>query len=134
MNDALDRLRPLAHNLFRIMFGFLFFVHGAQKILAWFGREEAVDFLSRFGAAGFIEITAGTLIMLGLFTRPAAFLASGEMAVAYFWMHTYRNGSLWPWVNRGETVALFCFAFLLLSTIGGGSFSLDAMLSRNKSQ
>ena len=80
--------------------------------------------MSRYGAAGVIEFVCGLLIMLGLFTIPAAFIASGQMAVAYFWMHVPR-GSLFHWDNGGEKVAFYAFFFLLLAAIGAGAFSLD---------
>jgi putative oxidoreductase len=81
--------------------------------------------------AGIIEFFGGTLIMLGLFTRPVAFICSGEMAVAYFWMH-FAMGGFWPWNNRGEVVALFSFIFLFFAVAGPGAFSLDALLRRKK--
>lgn len=132
MLEGLSKLQPFAHNAARIVIGFLFWVHGGQKLFAWFGREDTVELMSRYGIAGLLEFFGGILIMLGLFTRPVAFILSGEMAVTYFWMHTARAGSFWPWVNRGELPALYCFYFLFLSTIGAGTFSLDAWWARRK--
>lgn len=134
MLEGLSRLQPLAHNAARIAIGFLFWTHGAQKLFAWFGAEEPVALMSRFGIAGVLEFFGGLLIMLGLFTRPVAFVLSGEMAVAYFWMHAMGRGSIWPWENRGELVAIYSFFWLFLSTIGAGSFSLDAWLAERKRQ
>jgi len=113
----------------RVATGLAFFVHGAQKIFGWFGGMGSdggtVDLMTRFGAAGIIELGAGALIVAGLFTRLAAFIASGEMAVAYFWIHS-SGGSIWWWENRGEVVLLFSFIFLYLAAVGAGPYSLDA--------
>ncbi len=121
--------QPLAHALFRIAFGFAFFTHGAQKLFGWFGGRAVGWSFSEFTAAGIIETTAGALIMLGFRTRTAAFIASGEMAVAYFWKHSMGGDTIqiFHWQNRGELVMLFCFAFFLLSAMGSGPHSLDAM-------
>ncbi len=89
--------------------------------------------MSRFGAAGLIEFGGGLLIMLGLFTVPAAIIASGEMAVAYFWMHVPR-GSLFPWENGGEKVAFYSFFFLLLAALGAGALSIDGAMRRRKEE
>jgi putative oxidoreductase len=120
----------------RIAIGFLFWVHGAQKLFGWFGgfgEAGTAELMSRFGAAGLIEFVAGLLIMLGLFTVPAAFMASGEMAVAYFWMHVPRE-SLFHWENGGEKVAFYTFFFLLLAALGAGAFSIDGAMRRRKDE
>jgi putative oxidoreductase len=126
---ARERLGDYALTALRVAAGMAFFSHGAQKLLGWFGGMGAnggtVELMSRFGAAGVIELTAGTLIVLGLFTRVAAFIASGEMAVAYFWMHA-AGGSIWWWENRGEVVMLFSFIWLYFAAVGAGPYSLDA--------
>lgn len=132
MNELLSHLRPVAHNAARIMIGLFYWSHGAQKLFAWFGAEQPVELMSRFGAAGIIEFFGGLAIIVGLFTQPAAFIVSGEMAVAYFWMHVPRGDSLWWWANRGELVAVYSFFFLFLATVGGGRFSIDALLARRK--
>ena len=120
----------------RIAIGLAYFSHGAQKIFGWFGGMGpdggTVDLMTRFGAAGIIEVVCGACIVLGLFTAPAAFLASGEMAVGYFWMHAGRSGSIWWWENRGEVLMIFSFFFLLVSVMGPGPFSLDAMMARRR--
>jgi putative oxidoreductase len=91
-----------------------------------------VELASRMGAAGIIEVIGGTLILLGLFTRPAAFICSGEMALAYFLAHAPRG--LLPNINAGELPVLYCFVFLYLAAPRGGPRSLDAMRSRGVSE
>jgi putative oxidoreductase len=129
-----SKLQPFALNAVRIMVGLAFWSHGAQKLFAWFGREEPVALMTRFGAAGIIEFFAGGLVVLGLFHRPAAFLISGEMAVTYWWMHVARRGDLWWWANRGELPLVYCFVFLLIAAFGGGDFSIDGWLAKRKRQ
>ncbi len=110
--------------LMRIVFGFLFIFHGLQKIFGLFGGRTA-ELLSLRGLAGVIEIVAGALIMAGLFTRPAAFIASGQMAVAYFKSHAPQ--SFWPTENKGEVAVLYCFLFLFIAATGAGIWSIDAL-------
>ena len=119
------------HDTVRIVAGVLFFQHGAQKIFGILGAEQSVELGSRFGLAGIIEMTTGTLIALGLFTPIAAFIASGEMAVAFFIAHVPR-GSIWPLVNGGEPAVLFCFLFLYLASRDSGDWSLDRVLRDRK--
>ena len=85
-----------------------------------------MELMSRYGAAGLIEAIGGAALVLGLFTRPVAFITSGEMAVAYFWMHWGQSGQMWWWDNRGETVLLYSFIWLFFAAAGAGPFSLDA--------
>ena len=128
MNDFLEKLRPVAHNAWRIVLGFTFFTHGGQKLFAWFGREAPVGSLvSMVGIAGILEFFGGIAIMAGVRTQYVAFILSGEMAVAYWSRHVPGRG-LWPWENGGELVILYCFTFLVMSTIGGGDFSVDGFL------
>jgi putative oxidoreductase len=108
--------------LMRIVFGFLFVFHGLQKIFGLFGGRTA-ELISLRGLAGVIEITGGALIMIGLYTRPAAFIASGQMAFAYFLSHQPQG--FWPIQNRGELAALYCFAFLYIAARGKGAWGLD---------
>jgi putative oxidoreductase len=108
--------------LMRIVFGFLFIFHGLQKIFGLFGGRTA-ELLSLRGLAGAIEIVGGALIMVGLYTRPAAFIASGQMAAAYFMSH--QPAGFWPIQNRGELAALYCFAFLYIASRGKGAWGLD---------
>ncbi len=119
------------HDTVRIVAGVLFFQHGAQKIFGILGMEESVALGSRLGLAGIIEMTTGALIALGLFTPIAAFIASGEMAVAFFIAHVPR-GSIWPLVNGGEPAVLFCFLFLYLASRDSGDWSLDRILRDRK--
>lgn len=114
------------HDTVRIVAGVLFFQHGAQKIFGVLGAEASVDLFSRLGLAGVIELVAGALIALGLFTPWAAFIASGEMAAAFFIAHAPRG--LWPIENQGEPAVLFCFLFLYLASRDSGEWSLDRML------
>jgi putative oxidoreductase len=117
-----ERYAPYVYALMRAVFGFLFIFHGLQKLFGMFGGRTA-DLVSLRGLAGIIEVAGGAMIMLGWFTRPAAFIASGQMAVAYFMSH--QPGGLWPIQNRGELAALYCFAFLYIAARGAGPLSVD---------
>jgi putative oxidoreductase len=121
----------LTLTLLRIVAAVLFFSHGAQKLFGWFGGMGpgggTANLLSLMGAAGIIEVVAGVGIALGLATRPLAFIASGEMAVAYFWSHVRRSNSLWWWENGGEVAILYCFLWLYFSAAGPGPISLDRL-------
>ncbi len=119
----LDNYKGATYAAFRIVFGLLFIFHGTQKFFNF-----PIDFV--YGplnpmttAAGAIEIICGALVMIGLFTRPAAFLASGTMAVAYWLVHGLNN--IFPIANGGELAALYCFAFLFIAANGAGQWSLD---------
>ena len=115
---------PRALALLRIVAGLLFLEHATQKLFAFpvpFPMPGPLPAL--FVAAGVIELVAGTLITLGLFTRLAAFIASGQMAVAYF--HTHLPQGFWPVANKGEGAILYCFIFLYLACAGGGAWSVD---------
>ena len=103
-------------------------LHGTQKLFVWPTSEpgQAVELASLMGLAGVLETFGGFLILIGLFTRPVAFILAGEMAVAYFTAH-FPN-SFWPVLNRGEPAVLYCFIFLYLTVAGGGDWSVDAML------
>lgn len=125
----MDFLKPhsaLILSLLRIVSGLLFLQHGATKYLSIpVTKFSGASPMTMGGAAGVIELVCGILLVLGLFTRPAAFLASGTMAVAYFLAHAPQN--FWPINNGGELAALYCFVFLYLSAAGGGSLSVDRM-------
>jgi putative oxidoreductase len=110
--------------LFRLVFGLLFWFHGAQKLFGWFGGSGAEHLNTLMLIAGLIEFIAGALIAIGLYAGPAAFLASGQMAVAYFMVHHPRG--LLPIDNKGELAVLYCFAFLLIAARGSGKLSVDA--------
>lgn len=120
----------------RIAAGLGFFSHGGQKIFGWFGGMGpdggTVDLMTRFGAAGVLEVVLGAAIVLGLFTRPLAFLASGEMAVAYLWAHAAGAGSLFWWANGGELAMVYSFLWLYLAARGPGPFSVDGWLARRR--
>jgi putative oxidoreductase len=124
MQKALARLAPYFYVLLRIAAGLAFAQHGAQKLFGVLGGS-AVELVSQRGLAGIIEFVGGIMIALGLFTSPVAFIASGEMAVAYFQAHAPRN--FWPIQNGGELAVLYCFIFLYLSAIGSGKLSIDAI-------
>jgi putative oxidoreductase len=124
-----ERFVPQTYALMRIVFGLMFLTYGLQKLLGMFGGVDgngtAAPFLSfPYGVAAILEAVAGTLIAIGLLTRPAAFVASGQMAVAYFMAHQ-PQGPL-PLQNMGTPAVLFCFAFLYIASRGAGIWSLDA--------
>ncbi len=129
--SRLNGYAPHALGILRIVTGLLFLQHGTQKLFALPPRAmPAPELLSLLGAAGVLELVGGVLILLGLFTRPVAFLLSGQMAVAYFLAHAPR--SPYPAVNGGDAAILFCFVFLYLCFAGPGLFSLDAGRSRSR--
>lgn len=119
---------PRALALLRIVTAFLFIQHGTAKLLHMphVAMFDGLAPLSLFGFAGMLEIVGGLLVLIGWFTRPAAFILSGEMAVAYFMEHVPMGNFLSPMLNQGESAVLFCFIFLLLSAAGGGAWSVDA--------
>ena len=128
MDAVIGRFSGPAYALFRIVFGLLFFLHGSQKILGWPPREGfPPGWRTPISVtAGIIELVAGFLIMIGLLAGLAAFIASGEMAVAYFMGHFRLTPTGWiPNLNHGEPAVLFCFAFLLISAMGAGIWSVD---------
>ena len=116
-----DRVAPYVYPVFRIVFGVMFVCHGLQKLGLFHGHLVAP--LSRYGAAAAIETVCGTLIAVGFATHVAAFIASGEMAFAFFLAH-YPRG-LWPIQNGGEPAVLYCFAFLYIAARGAGGFAID---------
>ncbi len=117
----------ITHAALRIVMGFLFIPHGAQKLFGVLGKEADLSF-SIHALAGPIEFFGGILIMIGLWTRPAAFIASGSMAAAYWIAHG--TNSLLPIMNRGELAVIFCFVLLFLWANGPGPFSVDGKLGR----
>jgi putative oxidoreductase len=117
--------------LLRIVAGFMFLLHGLQKIAGMFGGvPPGVPPFIVYGAGG-IELVAGALIAIGLFVGPAAFIASGQMAVAFFMGHVFPKGNILPIVNQGEPAALYCWLFLYMAAKGAGIWSADA--ARGKS-
>lgn len=119
-----------SHSLLRLVAGLVLFCPGTMKVFGWFGGMPAPmaghPLPPLILAAGIIEVIAGPLLMIGLFTRPVAFLASGEMAFAYFIGHFPRG--FWPIQNHGEAAVLLCFIFLFLAAAGGGPLSIDGLL------
>lgn len=132
-SPELGASRPLGrwdaetYALFRFVTGFLFMFHGIQKLFGAFGSAPATGGMPL--AAGVIELLGGAMIALGLGAGLAGFLASGEMAVAYFTRH-FSTEAFWPIENRGELAALFCFVFLYVAARGSGAYSVDALLHR----
>ena len=129
MSDRLGEWRPVALSVLRIMTGLLFLAHGSQKFLGFPDGEMAGfgwGFANPGAFAGIVELGAGLLIALGLFTRPAAFLASGTMAAAYFIGHA--SQAFWPVNNGGDAAILYCFVFLYFVFAGPGPLSLDRKL------
>jgi len=128
----MSTLQPYVLSLLRIVAGFTFSLHGFQKLFGLFGgmggRGAAAPFFSLLWLAGALETFGGLLILLGLGTRPVAFLLSGQMAVAYFRAHQPRG--FWPLLNGGELAALYCFLFLYLAAAGGGPWSLDRLFRK----
>jgi putative oxidoreductase len=120
----LGQFSPHTYALLRIVAGFMFMLHGLQKIFGVLGGKQ-VPMASMFGAAGIIETVCGVLVLVGLFGSIAAFIASGEMAAAYFIAHIPR--SFWPIMNGGELAALYCFLFLYVAATGSGIWSVDAL-------
>jgi putative oxidoreductase len=120
-------------SVLRIVLGLLYTEHGLNKIFAWpsTGRPPVpYELMSLNGLAGVLETFGGALILVGLLTRPVAFLLAGEMAVAYFKVHIHR--SIFPIGNGGDNVVMFCFTFLYLVFAGAGPWSLDALLAGRK--
>ena len=119
---------PRVLSLLRIVTAFLFIQHGTAKLLhlPHVAMFDSLQPLSFFGFAGMLEIVGGALVLIGWFTRPAAFILSGEMAVAYFMAHAPQGNFLSPMLNQGESAVLYCFIFLFLSAAGGGALSVDA--------
>jgi putative oxidoreductase len=125
LDSFLSRWTPRILSVMRIVVALLFVQHGAQKLFGFFAPPGAVTppLLSLMGVAGVLEFFGGLLVVLGLFTRPAAFILSGQMAVAYFMAHAPQG--FWPIQNKGDLAVIWCFVFLYLAVAGGGEWSLD---------
>ena len=125
-----SKFQPAALSLFRFITGLLLFQYGVAKILKFPPGTpfEKVELFSLIGAAGTLELVLGALLMIGLFSRIAAFILSGEMAFAYFIAHFPRG--FFPLLNNGTAAILFCFACLYLATVGGGPYSVDAIMGK----
>jgi putative oxidoreductase len=130
MKSFLLKYSPYCYALMRIVAGFLFLWHGAQKLFGIPSPMPAgTSAFITFGA-GPIELIGGILIMIGLFTHWAAFITSGQMAVAYWMVHGTK--ALLPLQNHGELAVLYCFVFLFIASQGGGIWSVDALMNRRK--
>jgi len=129
VNTYFGKYSEHAFALMRIVAGLLFALHGAQKLFGVLGGTK-VPLFSLYGAAGVIEFFGGLLIALGLLGCWAAFIASGEMAVAYFMGHFPKG--FWPIQNGGELAVLYCFVFLYIATRGSGVWSVDAAFARKE--
>ncbi|HYJ45418.1 MAG TPA: DoxX family protein [Pyrinomonadaceae bacterium] len=156
LNSFFAQWSPRVLSVLRIVVAFLFIAHGSQKLFGYpsappppqpqpqqsaqpagppppqpqTAPAAAPKLPPLMMVAGVLETFGGLLVLLGLFTRPIAFILSGEMAVAYFMQHA--PNSFWPLLNKGEAAVLFCFIFLYLAVAGGGLWSLDSLLKRNK--
>ncbi len=128
MERFLGRFSPLAFVLLRVVAGLLMACHGGQKALGMFSPPQTPPLLSLFGIGGLVELIGGFLVAFGLFGSLAAFILSGQMAVAYFMVHA--KGGFFPIVNKGESAVLYCFIFLFIACHGSGIFSLDQLLFR----
>jgi putative oxidoreductase len=129
MERWLAKYSQLIYALMRVMVGLLFACHGAQKLFGAFGATPASgDMLMLVG--GVIEFGGGILVAIGLWAGPAAFISSGEMAVAYFKAHA--SGGFWPVVNHGELALLYCFLFLYIAAHGSGACSVEQLLVRRR--
>jgi len=123
---------PRVLSILRIVAAYLFLLHGSSKLLKMPYNEmfDNLELMSLIGLAGILELVGGALLVLGLFTRPVAFILSGEMAFAYFMAHASADTVLLPLLNRGEPAVLFCFIFFYLVFAGGGAWSVDRMIAK----
>jgi putative oxidoreductase len=130
----LDSWTPRVLSILRIVTGYMFMLHGTQKLLGFppGQRPGTVDLMSLSGVAGMLELVGGALLLIGLFTRPVAFILSGEMAFAYFIGHAGRGNPLMPITNGGELAVEWCFVFLFFAVAGAGPWSLDNALFRRR--
>lgn len=129
MNAILDKFSPAIFLIVRLVVGYMFLLHGTAKFfefpVSMTGGNGSVALFSLFGIAAVLELVGGILIMLGLFTRPIAFLLAGQMAYAYFFFHAKAENLFQPMLNQGELAALYAVVFLLFVVTGAGKFSLD---------
>ena len=129
--SAFKSFQPVVLSVLRIVTAYLFLLHGTAKFFSFpmsmGGAPEGLMLV-----AGILEIVGGILLILGLFTRPAAFVLSGQMAVAYFMAHASSGDVLFPLANQGESAVLFCFVFLYLAVAGGGAWALDNVFGKDK--
>ncbi len=129
MERWLGKYSEVFYALMRLVAGLLFASHGAQKLFGVFGGQS-LPASPLVVSAGVIELIGGGLVALGLWTEYAAFVASGQMAVAYFMAHA--SGGFWPIVNKGELAVLYCFVFLYIASRGSGRLSVDALAKKRR--
>ena len=139
LENALDSLlgkwRAEILSVVRIVSAYIFMLHGTQKMFS-FPSEPFSEYVLMSlspGLAGLLEVFGGALLLVGLFTRPVAFVLSGLMAFAYWMSHAFREGGSWifPVTNGGDSSILYCFLFLYIATVGGGAWALDNVLRKN---
>ena len=129
----MERAKEITYFLLRVVSGFLFVQSGGLILFGWFGGMPGgakVNLMSQTGIGGILEFFGGILVVLGLFTRPVAFILSGMMAVAY-WQFHFPNGR-WPIQNQGMPAVLLCFIFLYMAAKGGGAWSVDALIKSRR--
>lgn len=128
--NIFDKVCPLRlQAILRIVTAYLFFLHGSAKIFHFphVAMFDNLQIMSLVGLAGILELVGGAMLMLGIYTRPTAFILSGQMAVAYFMAHASKGMVLLPLMNKGESAVLFCFIFLFFAFAGPGRWSIDTM-------
>jgi len=121
--------QPRVQGLLRIILGYLFIPHGTAKLFGTphVAMYDGIQLMSLIGLSGILELVGGALLLIGLFTRPVAFVLSGFMAVAYFMAHASQGSPLLPLLNKGELAVVYCFVFLFFSVAGAGAWSVDAI-------
>ncbi|MFT2008576.1 DoxX family protein [Pontibacter sp. 13R65] len=130
MERFLGSFSPYFYALLRIVAGAMFAMHGSQKLFGIPGDKDPVELASLMGVAGIVELVGGILIAIGLFASIAAFICSGQMAVAFFMSHFPQGWN--PLLNGGELSVLYCFLFLYIASVGAGIWSLDALRTTGK--
>jgi putative oxidoreductase len=131
MAERYNKCAPHLLSILRIVLALLFFEHGTQKLFGFpMPVRPSPALFSLLGVQGIVELVGGFLLLIGLYTRPVAFVLSGNMAVAYFIAHAPRN--FFPAVNEGDAAVAFCFIFLYLAVVGGGAWSADELSSRSR--
>ena len=132
--NASNRFSPAVPSLLRIAAAYMFVLHGTAKFFSFPVSMGGGSPSGIYLAAPVLEVGGGILLLLGLLTRPVAFILSGQMAVAYFMAHASQGNALFPIANGGESAALFSFVFLYLAAAGGGAWSLDKLFCKNRSE
>jgi putative oxidoreductase len=130
MDRFLGKFWPHLYAILRIVAGLMFAMHGSQKLFGWPGETEPVDIASLMGFAGIVELVGGILIAIGFLASWAAFIASGEMAFAYFMVHAPQ--APFPLLNKGELAVVYCFLFLYIAARGSGIWSIDSQKKPKK--